>query len=840
MKRPLGSLLLWAFTLPVILAGCALPARQPIWLPDSSAVVVRGQCYVLATRRLFDVDDQCLDVDPRTGRVTRAEIKWDEQDPPTAELTLTTARTLLERPGPPVTFSLRFPPEFAQHWALESELSFLGLEIHSASQESRVLVCTGTFTWIVDLETRKVISLPHITPPVGFSRIFGTSPCRPDGQGFLALRKRTDLSTATTTPKSEKARPPGDKLPVIKTLRRSHDAMVFVGWDGSVSPLEGWDALPDEIPALEQVVDFKFMSARRFPGTCNWKEDVAVIQCLGMSLELDTATRAIRYQSSPSEILENVTLPLAQEMIGRRVELDDGATVIHSRLRPPRSESDSIFDGPLEVVLERRSESGERILDVSRNSGCVFQFYPSPDGKWLLIVLERMEKPQQSKYSVLLDSNGDYVTSFGISERQWREHALEATIGLPEGVMNPQFGSGYLLREGHCTAQTIDFMLRSEGRFAEMRNVQFLSLGLSGGNSALLPGGLSRLAAFPRLKALQLDSPELVSTLSDVPQVTGLSIALSDDQLERLKAVEQITSLELHRPAPKKVNGDNGYEEIELLTASGLRHLDKFPNVKVLSLNLPSADRQPRTTLPALSKLQELQVHFKESSPYDPIGSGVLEHLDTLPSLSSLTLGGSTITGPTLEALSLATGLESLTLDGPLELPESPVFSGLTKLKRLDLSVGNSVSQKLVDSIGTLQGLESLKLSGGSIDSLHLEPLKSLASLRHLDLSIRKASINEMHPPPIVYSHLGISPLKHLTTLETINLTFIEIDSQELMELRSLTKLRQAEFGKAINPHAALKELSQAIPKARLAIYYPINGTVSSAHFKGGRKLDLR
>jgi hypothetical protein len=342
------------------------------------------------------------------------------------------------------------------------------------------------------------------------------------------------------------------------------------------------------------------------------------------------------------------------------------------------------------------------------------------------------------------------------------------------------------------------------------------------------------------LKALQLTSPELVSTLSDVPQVTGLSIALSDDQLERLQTVEQITSLELHRPPPRQVNGSNGYEEVELLTASGLRQLDKFPHLKVLSLNLPCVDKQPRTVFPALNELEELHVRFKESSPYDPKGSGVLEQLDKLQSLRSLTLGGSTIKGPTLHALSIATGLESLTLDGPLEPSESPVFSGLTTLKRLDLSVGNSVSQKLVDSIGTLQGLESLKLSGGSIEPLHLEPLKSLASLRHLDLSIRKASMEEMHSPPIVYLPLGISPLKHLTSLETINLTFIEIDAQELMELRSLTKLRQAKFGKAINPHAALKELSEAIPEARLEIYFPINGTVSSAHLKGGRRLNLQ
>ena len=827
----------------ILLAGCQFPANRPVWLADSSGVVVGDQYFDLAKKQKHTLQPnavpgfQHLDthVDPHTRRVMHASIQWDEERPTTAKLLITTVPGPEQPVGEPIPFPLTFPPEFDHHAHFPAP-STGGLEIHPAPKGSRVLVAVGMYTSIVDLKTREVIVLPEITPPLRFARVLGISPYRPDGSGFLALRKRLsseEMAGVKFDPEES----------YLTSLRRMHNAFVFVNWDGTVTPLDGWNTLPDVIPMLEFSTSGRFPTVFRFPGDAAWQEGRMGLKLGDFLLELDTAAHAVRYTDSTKQTPDDLGERFLQELTApQMVELNHGECVVRTRLQPPDKKIADITQVRMALTVQRRDEPTERVIDVSE-SGFVFELSPAPNGQAIVCrstspsVSDHAAEGRTGCYSIVLDQRGELVTSFGITEQDWRWRSADRSIGLPEETTHTKFGKGYVLNEAHCSARTIEFMLAGQGQFAPLRQTGYLELNLPADSSRVLPSGLSSLAAFPKLQALKLNpgSSEHALSLSELPQVTGLSASLTDDLLERLPRLEQITKLELVRPTPKTVFRNDRPETEDVLSTAGLQQLAKFPHVKDLTIPAPvNPVAQPRFSLPELTELTTLSIHCEERT-------AALDHLGNLPSLRSLHLQSRTITGPALEAVNAAVALESLTISGAsVELPETPIFTRLTTLKQLNLQVGRGITQRLLESLGALRGLESLKLQGQTTEPLDLSAFQGLTALRHLEIAISQAPEDDHFQRPVVYTHLSLAPLKALTALETLTLTSITTDAQELSELRTLTRLKRAHLGKATDPHQTLCQLSTAIPAARLSIYYPTKDSVRTAIFKGGLPLKIR
>ena len=108
----------------------------------------------------------------------------------------------------------------------------------------------------------------------------------------------------------------------------------------------------------------------------------------------------------------------------------------------------------------------------------------------------------------------------------------------------------------------------------------------------------------------------------------------------------------------------------------------------------------------------------------------------------------------TLNDLTRFAGLQSLTIHDAASGLDLSVIGQLTTLRKLDLA-GCTMSQSLLEQIGTLPDLTELTLSGCAIDSIN--PLVGLTKLEKLDLSNNAIS--------------DIMPLSSMTELRELHLT---------------------------------------------------------------------
>ena len=200
-RRPFWILVSMLAVITLTTSGCSVPDEQTVWMADSSGVVGRDQegfrYFDIATRQSvtitsplnsdkYDFDYVAMSIHPVSKKVVHAGVKWDdndEQKPQKAQITICVAPDLIAPPAH--TFEVQV--ELPHGGRVDSPL-----DIHVSPDSRNLLLCVGVQTVIVNLDSHAVVTLPDVTAPLFFNHIFGVSPCRPDGAGFIAFLKNNE------------------------------------------------------------------------------------------------------------------------------------------------------------------------------------------------------------------------------------------------------------------------------------------------------------------------------------------------------------------------------------------------------------------------------------------------------------------------------------------------------------------------------------------------------------------------------------------------------------------------------------------------------------------------
>jgi hypothetical protein len=407
-------LLLSAMTAMLTVCGCQRPPAPPSWLADSSGVIVEDDYFKVATKQTlklksplrtedFDLTSRLVDV--KSQKVIHVGINWKNETDREALITVVVTSGLTAAPGKPMQLQVTLP-----RW---KTFDIFELELHQSSNCKKLLLCIGFQAVIIDLESRHTTGLPHITPPFFFNRIFGISPCRPDGAGFIALRRNAGLTDEGLTKRHEN---------LFLDFLNFHLEPVFVGWDGTVTALEGMDSLK----SAESMFRHCFFKSNNFPGTirfcaeANWRGTALVMTFVDARLEVDTMANVVRYVPSETKSPEEFSSKgLAQMLALNSVEMNNGEYRIFVRPREPNSLTRN-QSARMQVLVWSRQTGTERIIHENVGDWEAFDLRPSPDRKSLLL----MYAPQGFKqYSVLLNHRGEYLASVGIREDTWSRPA---------------------------------------------------------------------------------------------------------------------------------------------------------------------------------------------------------------------------------------------------------------------------------------------------------------------------------------------------------------------------------------------------------------------------------
>jgi hypothetical protein len=249
------------------------------WLPDSSGFVYTtgglGDFEVPPHRHgglfVFDVKQKKpVELVPQTGthtlwpalradgqRIAVAGITYDKEKAPALEV------IVYDRQGKEVQVSRRFewgnPPPGVNPSDYYTQLFW-------APRGNKVLVFANRTTGIVDLEANRVIK-----QETGCPAIFGTSPVRPDGQGFLLTRANADMAFVdwdggeTAIDMKPETRDSNDK----RNLLYTPVASCWSRWEGDTA-VATWDTSEIRIDTAKHLGTFHTVAREK--GTLDGKE----------------------------------------------------------------------------------------------------------------------------------------------------------------------------------------------------------------------------------------------------------------------------------------------------------------------------------------------------------------------------------------------------------------------------------------------------------------------------------------------------------------------------------------------------------------------------------------
>jgi len=806
-------------------SGCLVPPEPPVWMSDSSAIVVGDTVYSIerdARRRLPELmagngQQQMAEfIDTTAKRRIHAVVDWDQEAADRVRLKITSRDLWDDVPLDSATLEIAVPYDSAES-GRKGAAELHGLEI-LPGPAGEMLVCLGPYTVLVDRARTQARLFPDLTPPLYFRRLFGISPCRPDGGGFIAFQRKAAGQRRTDRPKS------------WEDFRSQHTAVVFVRWDGTVTALGDIERLRPldlffPVPMGQQIPQ-----AVRFPWTSRWHEGSVLLEFASLQIELNTKAAEVHVRGG--DIPDEERMRILEESLfkGTAVALEGGTTFV---VRRRRVGSAGQYPGlPQELVLREAGTNSERVIDVSTGLRW-FDLYPSPDRKLLLVlctdfstVVAGTRSRPTSDYGVLLSSEGKFVTGFGIQESDWLRQSIDRHVGLPKSTRHPRWGIGYEISESTCTERTLDFMLLGTEPFRELRDTEYLSLNVKV-PSGILPE-ITALSKFPKLKYLGLGrsaSPAAVG-IQSLKSLEGLSGELTDELIEKMSPSDRLRALELH-PAPPVTRPETG-EPGPSLTRAGVSQLRKFPNLRDLVLTVPDEPpEQPAVDLSALVHLQTLDISSKSKSV-------TVSGLEAMPQLQRLRVNSNLLTQSTLGSLTAARSLQSLELVARrVEDLRKDSLVGLSQLRSLDLQVHGEFRNSLLDCIGRLSELESLKIAGTVREPIRLDGLRGLRALKTLELRIHGM---DSRGHPLELTGVSIEPVSTLTTLESLALYSIVVPARELKLMSQLRSLRRGHLGKIDGPEAELQALSASVPGARLTMYVARNGTVGTLIYRGGTR----
>jgi Leucine-rich repeat (LRR) protein len=175
--------------------------------------------------------------------------------------------------------------------------------------------------------------------------------------------------------------------------------------------------------------------------------------------------------------------------------------------------------------------------------------------------------------------------------------------------------------------------------------------------------------------------------------------------------------------------------------------------------------------------------------------------LNRLEELKHLELGSGKITDAGLAALGDLRKLEFvwLTLDKISDTGVIALLNGRIALKTLIF--GNfRMTHAVLEPIGRLENLESLKFLGAPVGGTGLAPLKSLKNLTELYLDYSQVADD------------GLKDIAHLTSLQKLDLRDTLITDEGLLHLKSLNRLKKLWVTDVNVSQAGCAQLQKLLP----------------------------
>lgn len=741
----------WLIVLAGLAVGCRMPPTRPVWLADSSGVILQDEYYDLSSRQTrklaFSLKGGNFDaiarhVHPQLKSVVEAGASWSDRR---ADLTFSIYNLTAAEDESPLHITASIP------WEGDKPADF---SLERSPKGNHLLLCLGHRTAVYNLDTRQINILSNITPPGWFERYFGMSPCRPDNGGFLAAA--SDGKWTLSTSEDLVGRDAFD-IP-FRTFLRHHTHPVFVTWDGSVTELDGMEA----VRSAETMFAWMFVTRPRLPpetfrfiGDSEWRDGKAVFSLDGERLEFDTVNGSARHTRQSAISFEKILGAT------KSAELRGGTYVVQVR---PLAASASEYSHPTvgvarEVAVLDKKARTERILDASRSGEHDrFLLYPSPERKFVLVMNGNGMATPNVPSGILIDERGEVVTTLGIGRDDWEWATASRLYGISEHWRKQPEGASIVVSDALSTTEisgdtTLQFMAHATGTLAKLKTVQHLAL-IRGGKR-LTVEGLQHLKHFPKLRHLELYGfdDDCVGPLGELQNLRKLSGSFSESALEQLTPLERLQTLELSR------EGAGAYRSSSMpaeTTAAGIRSLVRHPHLRELVLFHVNAEQIAE--LPKLLNLRQLNIQSVDVNQ--------------------------------LQGLHRCVELKSLKLFGRL-------------------------SKQDVDELAECRNLSDLVLYTLNLTLDDIEPLSRLDALTRFELHMWIPSA-QAAPKPMGETFKPLAPLTRLTSLKVYGVSGVDADLQHLY---GLTRLGWAHLGKAQCSENALMALSSKIPAATIHVY---------------------
>lgn len=278
---------------------------------------------------------------------------------------------------------------------------------------------------------------------------------------------------------------------------------------------------------------------------------------------------------------------------------------------------------------------------------------------------------------------------------------------------------------------------------------------------------------------------------------TGL---LDENTVEALLEMAELRSLTLDRckqfstTALTLLESHSALRELNLMSFESFSIFRLPSSLTSFSLRNIESGTSPMPLLSTLSNLQTLQISDVNSYIANPRSAGFP------PNLTCLELRNAHVSNLTMPAITLLTRLEHLNLQGNRNLESNAVLklTTLTKLKSLELDytgVTNSAIHKLCRSLVLLENFSAVG-TGWRGDSL--ECLTSMRKLKTLSVSghyigsaflvslMKHGSIAHLGLRDSIFSPSDIRLLKMLTTLRSLDLSYIFFPNDRLLHIKDL------------------------------------------------------
>jgi hypothetical protein len=503
-------------------AGCRPQVEVPVWLDDSSGVVVgeeflqiqNGAVKVTKLTSPAIIEIGIEKAHPKTRQMAsfHVQVNGTSKSPTLplpyfngrAEVKLC-IRSLATPDVADVQESLTFDWKGNPDCPLDQQplAEYPISDLYWSPDGVHLILSLGARTVLFDVTNRKWLQLPDVIVLPYFEQLYGVSPCCPDNAGFLGWRMKARMQDSAVKPGTQTANSVSDFWSLF--------APVFVTWSGSVRDI----AVPGSISDAGWLISTEW----RFPGKCRWKEKCLLFSSGNESLTIDSDACEIRLQ-----ILDEPEMPHRKsgDVIDRAV-MNGGRTEIQLVLTKDINDATVrsppvTGQGSLCVMLQVVDQLTGTPKPIDLGAWSQFQLIRSPDRNYVLVT--NCASGHKPGPSLLFDANGTILWRFDYHAEYpwdfpdlWFWEVANRFFGVPVHFHEPfvppdreyeveTLSDDGRAFSGNATDATLEFMANVTGPVATARQIKGLDIEATQGR--LTRDGLRHLHAFSELRYLRI------------------------------------------------------------------------------------------------------------------------------------------------------------------------------------------------------------------------------------------------------------------------------------------------------------------------------------------------